>query len=331
MATIAHASARGLLRHAVARGVPAAMVTGWLGVTASAELERPGRLPAERLVDGWARLRAELGDPAVAARAARSWALADWGLFGFYLAAAPTVRDALAAAVRCSGLITERGAWRTVEQAGRIRYVWAWSGPAALDHALSNEVMVSGFVRGIREISGTPPLRVELAHRAPVGRAEHEQLLECDVRFGQAETAVVMARARLDAAPPAANPALHHFLGELVAGELQALGPAAVHVRAAQLIARRLRDGSVAEIAEVARQLGMSERTLRRRLADEGASFRALRSAAQLDRAAELLAGGTASLTQIALATGFADASGLGRAWRRRRGQTPSRCRPARR
>lgn len=330
MATIAHASARGLLRHAVARGVPAPMVGDWLGV-AAAELERPGRLPAERLVDGWARLRAELGDPMVAARAARSWALADWGLFGFYLATAPTVHDALTAAVRASCLITERGSWRAVEEAQRIRYVWAWTGPPALDHALSNEVMVSAFVRGIREISGTSPLRVELAHHSPPGRGEHERLLECDVRFGQAETAVVMSRARLTAAPPAANPPLHRFLGDLITNELQALRPATVHERAMRLMAQRLRDGGLPAVDQIARNLGMSERTLRRRLAEEGVSFRALRSAAQLDRAEELLAGSAASLSQVALATGYADASGFGRAWRRSRGIAPSRWRPARR
>src|SRR5690349_6217655 len=131
MATTAHASALGLLRHAVARGVPAAMVTGWLGVTAP-DLDRPGRLPAARVVDA-----------AVAVRAARGWALADWGLFGFYLAAAPTLRDALHAAARCTALITERGSWRIAEHADPLRCTW--TGPAVLDHALSNEVMVSAF------------------------------------------------------------------------------------------------------------------------------------------------------------------------------------------
>jgi len=198
-----------------------------------------------------------------------------------------------------------------------------------LDHALSNEVMVSAFARGVRELVGAPPLRVDFMHRAPAVRAEHARLLECEVRFGQPDTAVVVSRIRLGAAPPAANPRLHHFLGELVTGELDALGPAAVHERAAQLLARRLRDGASAPgLAEVARNLGMSERTLRRRLAGEGVGFRALRSTAQLDRAADLLACSDASLSEIALACGFGDASAFGRAWRRSRSAPPSRCRP---
>jgi AraC-like DNA-binding protein len=328
MATTAHASALGLLRHAVARGIPVGTVTGWLGVAAR-DLDRPGRLPAARVVDTWARLRGELADPAVAVRAARGWALADWGLFGFYITTAPTVRDALRAAARCIGLITERGSWQIVERAEQVRCTWAWTGAPLLDHALSNEVMVSAFARGVRELAGMPPLRVEFMHRAPAGSAEHARLLECDVRFGQSETAVIVPRGRLEAAPRTANPRLHRFLGELVASELEALGPGAVHERAARLVALRLREGAGAPgIAGVARNLGMSERTLRRRLAEEGVSFRALRCAAQVDRAADLLAGSNSSLSAIALASGFADASAFGRAWRRSRGEPPSHSRP---
>jgi len=330
MATTSHASAQGLVRHAEARGVPDAVVAGWLGVPVQA-LDRPGRLPAERVVDAWVRLRDELTDASVAARAARQWTLADFGLFGFYIAAAPTLRDALAAVVRCSALITERGAWRIVEDGDVIRCTWSWTGAQALDHALSNEVMVSAFARGIRELCGAPPIAVHFTHRAPRVRAEHEALLECCVRFGQPDTSVVIARGRLDCVPRSANARLHRFLDDHVTDELAALAPHA-HERAQRLLARRLRDErTLPGLAEVARNLGMSDRTLRRRLADEGVSFRALRTAAQLDLAADLLASPHTSLGEIARACGFADASAFGRAWRRSRREPPSRSRAARR
>lgn len=329
MATTSHASAQRLLRHAETRGVPAVVVAGWLGVPAP-DLERPGRLPALRVVDAWVRLRDELADAAVAARAARQWALADFGLFGFYLAAAPTLRDALAAAARASRLITERGAWRVVESGEAIRCTWTWNGPRTLDHALSNEVMVSAFARGIRELCGAPPLAVHFTHRAPRVRAEHEALLECCVRFGQPDTTVVIARARLDCVPRTANAGLHRFLDDHVTSELAALAPPRAHERAARLLACRLRDDrTLPGLAEVARNLGMSERTLRRRLTGEGVNFRALRAAAQLDRAADLLASSEASLGEVALSCGFADASAFGRAWRRRHREPPSRSRAA--
>jgi AraC-like DNA-binding protein len=327
MVTTAHASAHALLRHAVTRGVPAATVAGWLGVS-ERDLDRPGRLPAERVVDAWARLRGELADAAVAARAACQWTLADWGLFGFHVGSAPTLREALAAVVHGVRLITDRGSWRVVVQDGIVRCVWSWTASRALDHGLPNEVMVSAFVRGIRELGGGPPLAVHFTHRAPAARSEHATLLDCEVRFGQASTAVLLPRARLEVAPRGANARLHRFLGEQVDGELAALAPAALHERAARLLARRLRDDAqLPSVPEIARNLGVGERTLRRRLADEGTSVRTLRNAVQLDCAADLLASSDASMSEIALACGFADASAFGRAWRRSRNQPPSHSR----
>jgi AraC-like DNA-binding protein len=328
--TTSHASAKILVRHAIARGIPAATASGWLGVSAAA-LDRPGRLPIGRVLDAWVTLRNELADSSVAAHAISHWSLADQDLFGFYIAAAPTLRDALDAGARFIRLATDRGAWQLVEDGERVRCVWSWNGPNTLDHALSNEVIVSGFAKGIHELSGAPPLRVEFTHRAPPERGEHEAVLSCDVRFGRPQTAIVLERARMSAATRSANPALYRFLGELAGRTLAELGAPTVQARAARLLARRLReDAELPALPELARNLGMSERTLRRKLAEEEVSFRELRCTAQLERAAELLADTDASLTQIALAAGFADASAFGRAWRRSHGAPPSRSRIAR-
>src|SRR5262249_8452131 len=151
-------------------------------------------------------------------------------------------RDALAAAARASCLITERGSWRIVERGDVVCCAWSWGGPPSQGHALSNEVMVSAFARGIRELSGAPPRCIHFAHRAPPVRGEHEALLEGPVRFGEPDTAVLISRARLGVAPRAASLKLHRFLCDLVAGEIEALGPSAVRERAARLLARRLRD-----------------------------------------------------------------------------------------
>lgn len=329
-ATTAHDSAKVLVRHAVTRGIPAATAASWLGVLPD-ELERPGRLPLARVLAAWLTLRDELADNAVAARAMTRWTLADHGLFGFYLGSAPTLRDALAAAVRSSRLLTDRGGMSLVEDGALARLCWTWNGAETPDHTLSNEVIVSGVALAIRELGGAP-LRVCFTHRAPGKSSEHAALLHCDVRFAQPHTAVELERARLDAVPRGANRALHDFLGGLAHRALDELGAPALRDRAVGLVARRLRDGGeLPTLPEIARNLGMSERTLRRKLAEHQLSFRALRCEAQLAHAEALLVDGGASLSEIALACGFADASAFGRAWRRSRGTAPSRSHPRRR
>jgi AraC-like DNA-binding protein len=77
-------------------------------------------------------------------------------------------------------------------------------------------------------------------------------------------------------------------------------------------------------LPQVARMLNLSERTLKRRLQEEGSSFRVLLAEVQDRRAAELLADGRLSLTEIAERLGFSDLSSFSQAYKRRFGVAPS-------
>jgi AraC-like DNA-binding protein len=81
----------------------------------------------------------------------------------------------------------------------------------------------------------------------------------------------------------------------------------------------------------VARALGTSRRTLRRKLADEGASYRALLDEVRLARADEWLVRDELSITRIGLELGYTDAANFTRAYRRARGMTPNEARRVRR
>ena len=82
---------------------------------------------------------------------------------------------------------------------------------------------------------------------------------------------------------------------------------------------------------EVASRLAMSEATLRRRLADEGASLSAILSDARLSFALTLLQATTQPVSQIALAVGYQSPSHLTMRFRRRFGFPPSAIREAER
>src|SRR4029077_15816625 len=79
---------------------------------------------------------------------------------------------------------------------------------------------------------------------------------------------------------------------------------------------------------EIASQLGMSARTLRRRLQAEGTPYPALVQRVQREQAETLLLDPTRSVKQVAHALGFNDASAFHRAVRRWTGKTPTALRP---
>jgi AraC-like DNA-binding protein len=78
------------------------------------------------------------------------------------------------------------------------------------------------------------------------------------------------------------------------------------------------------EIKEVAKALDMSERTLQRRLRDEGESFKSLLSQARHEQAVHLLSDSSLEIKEVAYLVGFEDQNSFYRAFRGWEGDTPA-------
>ncbi|MDN5746066.1 MAG: AraC family transcriptional regulator [Nocardioidaceae bacterium] len=87
------------------------------------------------------------------------------------------------------------------------------------------------------------------------------------------------------------------------------------------LVAQRLAYG--APMVDVAATLGLSERSLRRRLAEAGTSYRGLVDEVRQVVADDLLSGGALSVQEVAGRLGYAEATSFGAAYRRWTGRTP--------
>ena len=80
----------------------------------------------------------------------------------------------------------------------------------------------------------------------------------------------------------------------------------------------------VPTLADVASQLGMSTRTLQRRLSEAGLAYQDLIADARKSLTAQLLKRTDYALAEIAFLTGFSDQSTFTRAFKRWHGQTPA-------
>ena len=76
-------------------------------------------------------------------------------------------------------------------------------------------------------------------------------------------------------------------------------------------------------IGEVARRLGLSQRTLARRLNEEGLTFSALLGRLRHDLADRYLADGDTSISQIAWLLGYQEVSAFSKAYKRWTGKAP--------
>ncbi len=80
-------------------------------------------------------------------------------------------------------------------------------------------------------------------------------------------------------------------------------------------------------VADIAGQLGMHERTLNRRLREEGTTFRRELEEIRYEVARQLLADSNMPLLKIATALNYADATAFSRAFKRWSGSTPAQWR----
>jgi AraC-like DNA-binding protein len=144
------------------------------------------------------------------------------------------------------------------------------------------------------------------------------------VRFGQPENALVFDASLLDQPLASADPASLRLLSEECDRRLRSLWSRAGLVdRVARLVIRS--EGGLRSLEEVASALGVSERTLRRRLTEEHTSFAALRDGALRERASLLLKEHDLSVDQVARRLGYSNIGNFIRAFRRWTGQTPAR------
>lgn len=150
---------------------------------------------------------------------------------------------------------------------------------------------------------------------------------DCAVHYGADRDALVLHTADLDRPFPGHNPELLEVLTPALAAALRELEQQSSirdHVKIA--LKRRLASGRP-DLWDVARDLGMSERTLQRRINDEGASFRELLVEARQELGRHLLSDPLAEIDEVACLLGYEDTSSFHRAFREWEGVTPHRWR----
>lgn len=170
--------------------------------------------------------------------------------------------------------------------------------------------------------------RVDLA-RPQRDASAHEAFFGCRVHFDAPRNGLHLHRADLARRFTAYNTELLDLLTpalDQALAERQRAHSFSDTVR--WLLVRQL-GGGRPDIPGVARELGVSERTLQRRLGSEGTSFQLLLTAARRARAHELLADAALELNEVAFLLGYEDQSSFFRAFRLWEGATPSHWRAA--
>jgi AraC-like DNA-binding protein len=207
-----------------------------------------------------------------------------------------------------------------VEGSGGLRII----NTAASDP--ENDEFTAAVIFGRCKIITNGQFRVERVYltRHSIAGAPHADLLDANVVYGAAHAGFDVHGPALDLRPSSADSRLHETLLEL-ARKLGLRSDKGITIEVsvrARLRSLLPRGQAVAE--RVARSLGISERTLNRRLHELGTSFHEVLDQFRMEESERLLLQGKLQLADIALALGFADQATWTRAFRRLRGASPT-------
>ncbi|KUN82743.1 oxidoreductase [Streptomyces griseoruber] len=270
------------------------------------------------------------GDAHLGLRVGAAQHLTAWGLPGFALMAADTLRDAIDTGVRFQNLSGAMVVWSArPEDAGYV--LRAELPDPALDPSVAVFLAEEAFASVValtRLSAGAEfaPLSVGFAFRPPHDTGPFTELFRCPVRFGAAENRLVFPMAWAARPMPGRDPVTYAAVMGLLEEQMTSRRDQQELLEVLEIsIAQSLPD--VPSFADQARRHATSERTLRRRLAECGTTYEALVDGVRRERVEQLLRRPGPTLRDVARQAGFSDVRALRRAVRRWHGVTPGRLR----
>lgn len=267
--------------------------------------------------------------PALGFELGLQYNVATFGLWGFALRMSRSLREAIERALRYLPLSTAYCRFRIDLNAEEFAVC---ADPGAIPQHLRQCLLerdTATALNLLRELSlaGARIERLELMGAAPAHAAQIAALVGLVPLYGSPRNAIVLRRDDVERALPTYDAHLTRLFEDQCRAQLERRQVAGLSGQVRQLVLGPL--GLVATIEDVASHLAMSPRSLRRKLEDEGTSFRNIIEAERKQLATRLLEGTDMKLDEMALQLGYADTASYTRAFRRWFGTSPGEHRRA--
>ncbi|MBI5258398.1 MAG: AraC family transcriptional regulator [Burkholderiales bacterium] len=307
-----------------AEGLDIAALFRDAGLDAARLDDREGRFTIDEVSLLWELAVARSGKPTLGLDKALASTYGKLGVVGYAMMACPTLLAAVQRLQRYMDVVSnaatyalhedERGCWFELGHLGGERPIPR----QRTEYGLLTMLCFFSWITG-REFK---PLAVEFVYPRSAQAPLHEAVYGCPVRYGQAANRALLSWSDLALPLPARDATIAALHERLVEQELQRLEGSAVSQRVRHYLATRLSDAEPRR-EQVAAALKMSDRTLQRRLRDEGCSFQQLLDDTRRELAQVYLRRPHSPLKQVAQQLGFEDPSNFFRACKRWFGESP--------
>ncbi len=250
----------------------------------------------------------------------------DYGSFGLAFKSAPNLLGSFKRVERYGRVVTSVANY-TVQDGADATFLAIHPGTETrLGQRMTNELALAAGVALCREVSVDTfaPLMVLFSHEAPADSSAYERYFKCPVHFSADRDGFKIGSQSTRMGNRLGDDGLSAFFDSHLDKELaEFVSGIRLDQKVCSEISRSLSEG-VPKVGDVAQRLGMSGRTLQRRLADDGYLFQDLVETTRRLLSERLLSQTDFELAEIAFLTGYSEQSTFSRAFKRLHGQTPA-------
>lgn len=268
------------------------------------------------------------GDEIFGLKYGLAYQLGNTGPFGFGVMNAPTFGHALKFYSRYVGLVADHAYFRidNGRKTGSIQ--WGYSPLiVAKDHFADQTTII--MLRQFRLFAGPSwtSSAVHLQRTQPASGTEHRRQMSPQMVFGADSNGIYFSSETLALENPQADIRLFELMEQQCEERLKRKQTEiAIEFRVRDEVLQRLSSRNLS-LQNIARKLGMGERSLQRRLSESGMSFDGLVNDARKELSDELLRHSHLGLADISHRLGYSSSNAYSRAAKQWYGQAPSKMR----
>jgi AraC-like DNA-binding protein len=325
--TMSASLASRILRAAVAEGANKRELISAIGLDET-KLRNPlSRISAPVALRYFKTLQTYFNDPAVHLRLGDKAAMQNFSDFGYVTRLELDLASVIRAHARIQPL-RQNMVRTTFHSDGKPPFfIWDYAPDRVQSYASFVEFSVMAFARLSRQVLNEPPLlqAVHFQHQPQFGTAIYDAAFGCPVEFGMPQTRLEIAGRQVFRPSPFANQALLDAESQRYELPAKWMFAGKTQLAFSYFYLTSELDKSPPTLDRMAASFGMSERTLRRKLVEDGLSFRDLLHLVRKDMCQLYFMEDTRSLGEIALLLGYSDLSAFTRAHKNWTGSPPSR------
>ena len=264
--------------------------------------------------------------PGFAIRVGQQMKMDDYGVLGLSWKTCSFVGEIYTRSERYFMLLSNTYVFK-LEEAGSISNVFLNRKAHRRGVELSNEATFSATVVVLKAISGADicPVCVSFQHSPPAQFSQdYKAAFNCPILFNQDQNCISYKTEDLKMHTAKADKSINAYLLERIEEETKGIEIHANHIAydVEKIIKDALPSG-IPSMVQIGEHLGMSNRTLTRRLSESGVTFRDLIKKTQKELAIDLLKNSDRNIGEIAFLAGFSEQSAFNRAFKRWEGLSP--------